>query len=302
MRTLTADNHGIEIAYQRLGSTDDPLLLIMGIGADMLYWHDEFCAALVNRGFEVVRFDNRDSGESTHLDWAGTPNTRKVRRHPETAPYRLEEMADDAVAVLDLLGWNSAHVVGHSMGSMIAQTLAINHRDRVRSLTCISSTPSPDIGRMRPLTMLRLLMANPAALIGRAPCGAAEAGEWMVRGHRVIGSPGYRLDEAWLRHIGELMYARGGFDRAARARQGAAILASGDRRRALTTLHISALVLHGQADPLIRPEGGRATAAAIPNAQFVLFPGMGHDLPKGLWPSIIEHIRAVTDLARASAD
>jgi pimeloyl-ACP methyl ester carboxylesterase len=227
MRTLTADNHGIEIAYQRFESTHDPLLLIMGIGADMLYWHDEFCAALVNRGFDVVRFDNRDTGKSTHLDWAGSPNTRTVRRHPETAPYRLEEMADDAVAVLDALGWNSAHIVGHSMGSMIAQTLATNHRDRVRSLTCISSTPSPDIGRMRPLTMLRLLIANPVALTGRAPRSTAEAGEWMVRGHRVIGSPGYPLDEAWLRHIGELMYARGGFDLAARARQGAAILASG---------------------------------------------------------------------------
>jgi pimeloyl-ACP methyl ester carboxylesterase len=274
----------------------------MGIGADMLYWHDDFCAALVNRGFEVVRFDNRDSGESTHLDWAGTPNTRKVRRHPQTAPYRLEEMADDAVAVLDALAWNSAHVVGHSMGSMIAQTLAINHRDRVRSLTCISSTPSPDIGRMRPLTILRLLRANPAALTGRAPCDAAEASEWMVRGHRVIGSPGYPLDEAWLRRIGELIYARGGFDRAARARQGAAILASGDRRPALAALQIRALVLHGQADPLIQPQGGRATAAAIPNAKFVLLPGMGHDLPKALWPSIIEHIRAVTDAAQASED
>jgi pimeloyl-ACP methyl ester carboxylesterase len=146
-------------------------------------------------------------------------------------------MADDAVAVIDGLGWQSAHIVGHSMGSMIAQTLAINHRDQVRSLICISSTPSPDIGRMRPLTMLGLLRVNPAALNGRAPRSAAEAGEWMVRGHRVIGSPGYPLDEAWLRHIGELMYARGGFDRAARGRQGAAIQASGDRRPALRTLH-----------------------------------------------------------------
>jgi pimeloyl-ACP methyl ester carboxylesterase len=176
-------------------------------------------------------------------------------------------MADDAVAVIDGLGWQSAHIVGHSMGSMIAQTLAINHRDQVRSLICISSTPSPDIGRMRPLTMLGLLRVNPAALNGRAPRSAAEAGEWMVRGHRVIGSPGYPLDEAWLRHIGELMYARGGFDRAARARQGAAIQASGDRRPALRTLHNPALVLHGQADRLIRPEGGRATAAAITQRQ-----------------------------------
>ena len=108
----------------------------------------------------MARFDNRDSGQSTHLDWAGTPDRRRVGRDPETAPYRLEEMADDAAAVLDALGWPSAHIVGHSMGGMIAQTLAIRHPDRVRSLTCISSTPSPDIGRARPLTLLRLLRAT----------------------------------------------------------------------------------------------------------------------------------------------
>ena len=228
---------------------------------------------------KVVRFDNRDSGESTHLHWAGTPNTRQARRHPETAPYRLEDMADDAVAVLDALGWDSAHVVGHSMGSMIAQTLAINHRDRVRSLTCISSTPTPDIGRMRPLTMLRLLMANPAALTGRAPRDAAEAGEWMVRGHRVIGSPGYPLDEAWLHRIGELYVCPWRIDpgRPSAAR----CCHPGQRGPATraTTLHIPALVIHGQADAH-RPAGGRATAAAIPNAKLVLLSGMGHYVTK----------------------
>jgi pimeloyl-ACP methyl ester carboxylesterase len=141
MQTFTAHHDGIEIAYQRFGSTGDPLLLIMGIGADMLYWHDDFCKALVDAGFQVTRFDNRDSGESTHLDQAGTPNTRQVRRHPDTAPYRLEDMADDATAVLDALGWPKAHIAGHSMGGMIAQALALRHPDRVRSLTCISSTP-----------------------------------------------------------------------------------------------------------------------------------------------------------------
>jgi pimeloyl-ACP methyl ester carboxylesterase len=238
MPTLTAHHDGVDLAYQRFGCTGDPLLLIMGIGADMLYWHDEFCSGLVGQGFQVARFDNRDSGESTHLDWAGTPDRRRVRRYPETAPYRLEDMADDAAATLDALGWPSAHIVGHSMGGMIAQTLAIRHPDRVRSLTCISSTPSPDVGRAQPTTILRLLHANPAILTGRPPHVPPDAGERMVRGHRVMGSPGYPLDETLLRHIGDLMYRRGGFDPAARARQGAAILASGDRRPGLAALNI----------------------------------------------------------------
>ena len=186
------------------------------------------------------------------------------------------------------------------MGGMIAQTLAIRHRDRVRSLTCISSTPSPDIGRARPLTLLRLLRANPAILTGTPPRGPADAGERLVRGHRVIGSPGYPVDETWRRHIGELMYRRGGFDPAARARQGAAILASGDRRPGLAALNIPTLVLHGQADPLIRPEAGRATAAAIPNVTLVILPGMGHDLPQALWPTIIHHIRTIADRSERS--
>jgi pimeloyl-ACP methyl ester carboxylesterase len=302
METLTAHHGAIDIAYQCFGCGGDPLLLVMGIAADMLYWHDDFCAALVDNGFQVVRFDNRDSGESTHLHWAGTPNRRRVRRHPDTAPYRLEDMADDAAALLDALGWSSAHVVGHSMGGMIAQTLATCHPHRVQSLTCISSTPSPDIGRPTPLTLLRLLLANPAAMTGRPPRGPAEAAERMVHGHRVIGSPGYPLDEAWLRRIGELMYARGGFDLAGRARQGAAILASGDRRPALANLRIPTLVLHGQADCLVRPDGGYATAATIPGATLETLPGMGHDLPRALWPTIIQQIRALANTSTQTKD
>jgi pimeloyl-ACP methyl ester carboxylesterase len=186
------------------------------------------------------------------------------------------------------------------MGAMIAQTVAIRHPRRVRSLTCISSTPSPDIGRARPVTILRLLYANPSMVTGKPPRGPADAGERLVRGHQVIGSPRYPLDEAWLRRIGELMYARGGFGPAARARQGAAILASGDRRPALAALSIPTLVLHGDADPLIRPEAARATAAAIPRATLIPLPGMGHDLPQALWPTIIQHIRAIANRSQSA--
>jgi pimeloyl-ACP methyl ester carboxylesterase len=294
LRTFTAHHDGIDLAYQRFGSRGDPLLLIMGIGAEMLYWHDDFCNALVERGFRTARFDNRDAGESTHLDWAGTPSWRRARRHPETAPYRLEDMGDDAAAVLDALGWPSAHIVGHSMGGLIAQMLAIRHRDRVRSLTSISSTPSPDICRPRVTTILRLMCANPADFIGLRPRGPNEAGDRLIRGHRVIGSPGYPVDEAWLRHIAQVRYARG-YDPAARARQEAAAWASGDLRTALAALHVPTVVLHGQADPFVLPDGGIATAAAIGDATFVLLPGMGHDLPKALWPCIIDHMRAVAN-------
>ncbi|GJO38506.1 hypothetical protein NJB1604_05710 [Mycobacterium marinum] len=208
-------------------------------------------------------------------------------------------MAEDVVAVLDALGWASAHIVGHSMGAMITQRLAIGYSTRVRSLTCISTTPFPDIGRLSVMTMLRLSWAAPDVLTRKSPRGPAEAGELLVRQHRVISSPGYRLDEGWLRHLGELMYARGGFDPAARARQTAAMMAGTDRRPDLAHLRIPTVILHGQQDRLIRPDGGRATADVIPGAELVLLPRMGHDLPKPLWPRIIGHIKNVADRDRA---
>jgi pimeloyl-ACP methyl ester carboxylesterase len=289
----------IEIAYETFGSPPgDPLLLIMGVGAQMLYWHDEFCLALAERRFQVARFDNRDAGLSTHLSSAGVPSQLKMLRRPaEAAVYRLEDMADDAVAVLDALGWAAAHVVGRSLGGMIAQTTAVRHPSRVLSLTSISSTPSARIGRATLGMAVRLLLANPAVLRGHIPASPEEAAEQLVRGHRVVGSPGYALDEVWLREVGRRMYERGGIDAAGRQRQNAAILAGGDRRTALAGVRVPTLVVHGEADPLIRPVGGEATAAAIPGATLVTFPGMGHDLPREVWPAIIDAIRALADRA-----
>jgi pimeloyl-ACP methyl ester carboxylesterase len=296
MTMARARHDDIEIAYETFGGPPgDPLLLVMGVGAQMLYWHDEFCAALAERRFWVARFDNRDAGLSTHLSAAGVPKQlRMLRRPAEAAVYRLEDMADDA-AVLDALGWTAAHLVGRSLGGMIAQTMAIRHPARVVSLTSISSTPSAAIGRATLGMALRLLLANPAALRNRAPASPEQAGEQMVRGHRVVGSPGYPLDETWLREVGRRMYERGGIDPAGRQRQNAAILAAGDRRPALAAVRVPTLVVHGEADALVRAVGGRETAAAIPGAKLVTFPGMGHDLPRELWRAIIAEIRAVAD-------
>lgn len=278
--------HGkVTLAYERLGPDQgEPLLLVMGLGTQMLLWPDEFCAALVDSGFSVARFDNRDAGESTHFTHAGAPSLLSILTRPAAAPYRLSDMADDAIAVLDALGWASAHIVGVSLGGMIAQTVAIRHPERMRSLTSIASTPSPRIGRPR-LGVLNVLG-------GRDVESREAAGERTVRVFRAIGSPAYPRDEAWLREVGMRAYDRSHDPTGAR-RQLAAIAASGDRRPGLAGVRLPSLVLHGDADPLIRPSGGRATAAAVPGSRLVMYPGMGHDLPRALWPTIVEEIRSI---------
>jgi pimeloyl-ACP methyl ester carboxylesterase len=287
MVTGLARHGDVTIAYERLGPADgEPLLLVMGLGMQLVSWPDEFCAMLVQRGFSVVRFDNRDAGLSTHWSQAGNPSLLQLLTRPQAvAPYRLTDMAADAVAVLDAVGWPTAHVAGVSLGGMIAQTLAIGHPARVRTLTSIMSTPSPRIGRPRPGAL--------AALGSRPATDRDDAGERMVRVFRVIGSPRYPHEEQWLRDVGRRAYDRG-HDPAGGRRQLAAIRASGDRREGLAGVRVPTLVLHGSADPLIRPAGGRATAAAVPGARLVVYPGMGHDLPRPLWPELIGEIGTLT--------
>jgi len=193
-------------------------------------------------------------------------------------------MAADSVAVLDALGWPSAHVVGASLGGMIAQTVAIRHPGRVRSLTSIMSTPSARIGRPR--------LGVVAALGGRDARTREEAAERMVRVFRVIGSPSYPRDEDWLRDVGRRAWDRG-HDPAGGRRQLAAIVAAGDRRPWLARVQVPTLVLHGTADPLVRPVGGFATAATVPGARLVMYQGMGHDMPHHLWPQIVGEIAAI---------
>ncbi|OLF18188.1 alpha/beta fold hydrolase [Actinophytocola xanthii] len=274
MSVATTSNGDIEIAYQTVGPAGGrPLLLITGFTAPMAAWPDGFCAALVDRGFHVARFDNRDAGRSS----------RATRR------YTLAEMAGDALAVLDALGWPAAHVVGQSMGGMVGQVLAARHGERVLSLTSMSSAPDHRV-RVDPRRLglvLRYLV-----LSARTPAGPAAAGEQLVRLMRLIGSPGYPPDEAWLRRLGAESFAHR-TDLAASRRQVAAVRAAGDRRAELAGVRVPTLVLHGEADPAQPPRAGRATAAAIPGARFVGYPGMGHDVPRELWPAISAEIEAV---------
>ncbi|HXV94333.1 MAG TPA: alpha/beta fold hydrolase [Pseudonocardia sp.] len=282
----TARNGAVELAYERAGPEGgEPLLLVMGLGMQMHFWHDDLVAELVRCGFTPARFDNRDVGGSTHLRRRGAPSLPALLAAPQrVAPYRISDMAADAVAVLDALGWESAHVLGVSMGGMIAQTVAIEHPHRVRSLTSIMSTPSPRIGRPA-LGAVAALAARP----GRSP---EEAAERIVRTFRVIGSPGYPLDELWLREYAHRAFARGHNPSGVR-RQLAAINASPSRAPGLRRVRVPTLVVHGEEDPLVRVAGGRATAAAVPGARLVTYPGMGHNLPRELWGSVVGEIAAL---------
>ena len=285
---LIAQRDSVRIAYEAFGPPEgEPLLLIMGLGMQMLAWHDGFLRALVEQGFQVVRFNNRDVGLSTHFAEAGKPSVFGMVFRPQaTASYGLDAMANDALVVLDALGWDSAHVVGGSLGGMIGQVLAVRHAPRVRTLTSMMATPSPRIGR----STIRFAMKI-AGLQRRPIRDREEAAQRHVDLFGLIGSPGYALDEPWLREVGRLSYDRG-YDPAGRLRQQAALLASGDRRKELSEVNVPTLVLHGEEDKVWRPSRGRATAEAIPGARLVTYPGMGHGaLPRELWPAVVCEIR-----------
>ena len=257
----TAHNADIAIAYETFGAAGgEPLLLISGTGAQMIIWPEDLCVALADRGFQVARFDNRDTGLSTHLTGTPAPGWLKTMLRPSAAPYRLDDMAEDAVAVMDALGWPTAHLVGASLGGMIAQVLAIRYPSRVRTLTSIMSTPSSRIATMPTIAAIRALAHD----AGTPVTDAEQAAEAAVALKKVIGSPGYPLDEPAVRDVGRRSFER---DRGAEedaARQRAAVIASGDRRRALAGLRMPVLVIHGEQDPIIRPKGGRSTHRPFP--------------------------------------
>jgi len=274
----------VELAYETFGDPADPaLLLVMGLGTQMLGWRAGFCAELAERGFRVIRYDNRDVGRSTKFSSHRPPTAAQlIRRDKKAAAYALADMADDAVGLLDALGVPAAHVVGASMGGMIAQTIAFRHPGRVLSLVSIMSNTGARFSGQPSLSMY-------GTLLKRAPREREAYIEHQMQVFAKTGSPGFPRDEADKRELAVASYERG-HDPAGSGRQLAAIIASGDRTADLRTIRAPTLVIHGDKDRLVAPSGGRATAKAIPGARLLTIEGMGHDLPRGAWRRIIDAI------------
>lgn len=296
MPSVTAN--GVQIEYDTFGSPEaEPLLMIMGLGAQMVLWHEDLCGMLAEAGHYVIRFDNRDVGLSAKLDDAGIPDIVQMLAavaagRPVQAPYTLDDMAADAVGLLDAIGIERAHICGASMGGMIAQTIAIHYQPRVKSLVSImSTTGDPSLPPSKPEALAFLLRPPPVereALI-----------EHAVELWRTIGSPGFPFDEEFVRTRSALAYDRC-FYPPGQVRQLAAILAHGSRRPRLKDVRVPALVIHGTDDPLVPVEGGKDTAAHIPGAELMLIEGMGHDLPRPVWPRLVAAIAGLTRRATAT--
>jgi pimeloyl-ACP methyl ester carboxylesterase len=280
-----AKANGIELCYEAFGAPDaEPLVLIMGLGAQMIHWDDEFCRDLAARGFRVIRFDNRDIGHSTKMS-GGKPlhplellKLRIFKIAPE-APYKLWDMANDAVGLLDALDIKAAHIVGASMGGMIAQEIAMQHPDRMLTLTSIMSTT----GNPR---LPQPTREASAILLAPPPKTKEEFLDRFGKTWKVLRGGSFPLDEAKDLERAERTYARG-LNPAGVGRQLRAILASGSRKERLRSVKAPTLVIHGTIDPLVRVEAGKDTAASIPGAKLLLIEGMGHALPIPVWPTII---------------
>lgn len=290
MAQITAN--GITLEFDTFGERGSrPLLLVMGLGAQMIHWRDGFCELLADRDHFVIRFDNRDSGLSEKFGHLGIPDmgemaARLMAGEPAQAPYALDDMAADALGLLDELEVEAAHICGASMGGMIVQAMALNAPERIRSLTSImSSTGNPELPSSTDEAI--------AAMLSPPATSREEAIERTVSVGQVIGSPGYRAAEEDARARAAEGYDRSFYPEGV-ARQMAAIAAHGNRRPALETLSLPALVIHGAADPLVPVEGGHDTHQALKGSKLKVVEGMGHDLPEPLWPEIVEAIDELT--------
>jgi pimeloyl-ACP methyl ester carboxylesterase len=285
----------VTLCYETFGEETDPTaLLVMGLGTQMIAWHEDFCEQLAARGLHVVRFDNRDIGRSTHIPGAPPTVAQLLRRSRRVARYTLSDMAEDGWLLLERLGLAPAHVIGASMGGMIAQTIAARHPAAVRSLVSIMSNTGSRLSGQPSLGIY-------AIFLRRAPLEREAFVEHMERVFAAIGSPGLPRDEGDIRELAGRSWDRD-HDPDGPGRQLAAIIASGNRTPELRRITAPTLVIHGSRDRLVAPSGGRATARAIPGARLMMVPGMGHDLPRAAWPTLIdaiaEHARRA-DTARA---
>ena len=287
---------GVELCYQTFGSPDaEPLVLVMGLGGPMNWWDPELCTMLAEAGFQVVRYDNRDTGRSSRATGRVSRGqlVRSFLGRGGRPPYTLSDMAADAFGLMDHLGWESAHIAGVSMGGMIVQTMAVDQPRRVRSLTSIMSTLGKrTVGWQHP-SLLPALIGPRAA--GKEAYVTSSAKMWQL-----IGSPGFPSDDAKVRNRAEETYDRG-VSASGVMRQMLAILNQPDRSRALASLRIPAAVVHGSADKMVHVSGGRATARAIPGAELLVIDGMGHDIPAELFETFTEVIRRTADRAGRSA-
>jgi pimeloyl-ACP methyl ester carboxylesterase len=288
---------GITLCYETFGDpATPPVLLIMGLATQMIGWPEEFCEQLSDRGFYVIRFDNRDSGRSTPIPGRPPPLGQLVRRRIDPVLYTLSDMADDALGLIRALEIEPAHIVGASMGGMIAQTLAAEHPESVRTLVSIMSNTGSRWSGQPALGLYRYLLRQ-------APDDREGFIDHLDTVFAAIGSRGLPRDQELVRDIAARSYDRG-HDPAASGRQLGAITASGNRTAALRRITAPTLVIHGTDDRLVRPSGGRATTRAIPGAKVMMVDGMGHDLPSAAWPqligAIVQHATA-TDRRAAAA-
>jgi pimeloyl-ACP methyl ester carboxylesterase len=274
---------GVELCYEAFGDPAGPaLLLTMGLATQMIGWHEDFCRALADRGFHVIRYDNRDVGRSKAMTGRAPTILQLLRRDKQGAAYTLDDMAGDGIGLLDHLGIERAHVMGASMGGMIAQTMAAHHHDRVLSLvSMMSNTGARWSGEPSPRLYPVLLKPAP-----RDRDAYIEHAVWVFSR---IGSPGFPPDDAELRELAGQSFDRGR-NPAGAGRQLAAIIASGDRTPLLRTISVPTLVIHGKRDRLVPLSGGRATARAIPGSRLLVIDGMGHDIPRGAWPRMLDAI------------
>lgn len=286
MPQVKANN--ISLEYDAFGHKKDPaLVLIQGLGAQMIEWEEGFCRKLSEENFYVIRFDNRDIGLSEKIESAGIPNIRKIMENlvlgaSVESPYSLVDMADDVAGLLDGLGIEKAHICGASMGGMIAQLTALDHPDKTLSLISImSNTGDPEVGVRGPEADGTLFTPPPAEREGYA--------EWYVQAWRILGSPGFPFDEDRVRRKGLELFDRSFYPHGF-ARQFTAVLTNGNRKPRLAKLETPTLVIHGAADPLVPVECGYDTAGAIPGADLLVIEGMGHECPPEAWDQITAKI------------